>query len=1755
MKGSSKILWVALLSVAYFAPGVADAAPAVQANDDSATTNEDTVVTVSVLANDTDTHGANRLLVTVNSVVVTSGAPSGTPTATVSGSPPNQTVDVTPGANFNGTLRVDYTIRDFITNENDDASIVVDVTSVNDAPFVAHPVPDIAMVEDGPNVLFRIFSVGADCGGTPCTTPAVIGPAGLPVFGDIDSGDINALTYAITGNTNPSLVTATYATSPRRVKLVVAANQNGFADITLTFTDPGGLSASDTFRVTVSGVDDLPNAVNDAVTMAEDTSGGVTINVLANDDVGDTPSTITQLGHNGQVIVDGVATGPVVPNASEGVPTSVVNPEGQTIVAPNGTIVDNGDGTVTYTPKNNFNGSDHFTYTVRDANGDLSTATVTVTVTPVNDAPALQTGQVRNATIVENTFYSLVAPGVLQSSTDADGDTITAVLQSTPAHGTVVLSADGSLVYTPVVNFIGDDAFTYFISDGTATNVGAPYVVNIHITAAPPPPAPPPLGTVEFNFQLSNLPLEVALGVDPNVLVLMDDSGSMDWSLTTSNAEGRFPITGRTRTQTLSYVLPLATNIFDPVNIFTALGYVAPDQAELDADADMRNGVGVNTYGVWRARNSQYNHIYYNPKIYYTPWRGLNPQAVDYPNANPAAALLDANDPTQSINLLTPITFNTPQVPTLRIGAANTKTVTTHNLFIPHYYTTTVAGEPLFDSPHALVQILNNGTVYAGGPDRADCAVGDNDPATCTYAQEIQNFANWFTYYRSREYTTKNALGRVVADAESLNVGYFAMNNANERIRIAPMNSSFRAGNKRSLLDQVYKISSIGGTPLRSAIDRAGKHFECVAGDAFGSGGASAPGTANCPIAATPAGNCQQNYLLAFTDGSWNGDGGITNIAANNYDNNNAVPASNISNFDEGRYGDNIGGTLADMAMKYYERDLQPTLPNEVPVTPRDLEGATLASFGNAGTTTFQHMATYTIGFGLTGLLTDANIPTNIATPVAWGNPFALEASKIDDLRHAALNGRGLYLSANDPKTLNSTMTAAFQEFSSGTGAASSVTFDAARLSQGSVRFRGFFNSRSNTGEFIAELIDTNGDVVGAPVWSAATRLDAITPTNRVIVSFNPLTRVGIPFRFASLTAPQKVNLTSAMLDYLRGDRTNERPSGLNFRDRPIIAGLLGDIVHSTPLFVGAPGFIQRDRAAYPTTSGSLYSEFKLAQAGRTPMVYTAANDGMLHAFNANNGNEAFAFIPDKILNTDPYSNPLYQLTSATYSHKFFNDLAPEANDAFITPRGVGTRQWRTVLVGGLAGGGKGYYAIDITNPANFVSEASAKDQVLWEFSDADDTYPVDALGVPLGGAVGAKVDLQGRPIKDLGYSYGEAQIQMTNAVNGDGSKKWAAIFGNGYNSTAGIAKLFVLFVEQGVDGWGAGDVIKLDTGQGAPIAPAANAGLPNGLGAARAVDTDNNGTVDLVYAGDILGNLYRFDMRNSNPANWTVTRIFQAKFDNNTPVNLTDDVLQPVVNRPVVVRNPQSTEGFIVVIGTGSYVTTPDGTSTGIQSIYGVWDRLDTAPDAAFLANPRSLMVEQSFTNLVSPTFGTIRTNSNNAVNYVAPSTTRGWFIDLDPTRPANRTDSTPNLDTSGDAAPAPQFPGERAVRNIIIRNGFAFTASVIPRKANTCVQGPGGFLLTFNPATGGIGGLRGRVAFDANNDGKFDSRDEVGGTPVGGFRLEGVPSDIATKGNLIQGQESTGSGINGTPPTFKRTANLGAGDRAGRLSWQELD
>jgi hypothetical protein len=145
--------------------------------------------------------------------------------------------------------------------------------------------------------------------------------------------------------------------------------------------------------------------------------------------------------------------------------------------------------------------------------------------------------------------------------------------------------------------------------------------------------------------------------------------------------------------------------------------------------------------------------------------------------------------------------------------------------------------------------------------------------------------------------------------------------------------------------------------------------------------------------------------------------------------------------------------------------------------------------------------------------------------------------------------------------------------------------------------------------------------------------------------------------------------------------------------------------------------------------------------------------------------------------------------------------------------------------------GGKGYFALNVTDPdATYANENSARSAVLWEFTDEDDTYPVDSSGTPLGGAIGAITDSDGNPVKDLGYSgepaHGGHEQRRRRRLPAD-RKEWVAVFGNGPNSTAGIAKLFVLFMDRGLNGWGAGDFVKLNTGFGVQSPPHPLAGLP----------------------------------------------------------------------------------------------------------------------------------------------------------------------------------------------------------------------------------------------------------------------------------------------------------------------------------------
>jgi type IV pilus assembly protein PilY1 len=380
----------------------------------------------------------------------------------------------------------------------------------------------------------------------------------------------------------------------------------------------------------------------------------------------------------------------------------------------------------------------------------------------------------------------------------------------------------------------------------------------------------------------------------------------------------------------------------------------------------------------------------------------------------------------------------------------------------------------------------------------------------------------------------------------------------------------------------------------------------------------------------------------------------------------------------------------------------------------------------------------------------------------------------------------------------------------------------------------------------------------------------------------------------------------------------------------------------------------------------------------------------------------------------------------------------------------------------------------------------------------------------------------------------------MSNAEYGDGEKKWVAIFGNGYNSTSadGDAAIYILFIEAGQDGvWTAGsDYIKISTGYGK--AESSDGTTPNGVGAVRGIDIDNDGTVDRLYAGDLQGNLYRVDISSANASAWDDSAnrdiIFKARYG---PAG-SRTIVQPFTKRPIVVKHP-SEPGYIVIAATGSWMTSDDATSTDIQSIYGIWDN-NTGYEVT-MPSANNQLVEQEFTNHLIKEHGfTVRSLSNNAVVWKdtgsSSNKVMGWYIDFD---------IPPAGSNSG-----VEYPGERAVRNLQLRGDFLFVNTVIPKGSSPCNNGAGGFELAFDPFTGGSGS---KIVFDISADGQFDVDDNISDTLgdayiVSGIRFDSTtPTDAAFIGHYRLTQQSDRS-------VRSIGTNTRVSNAAGRNSWREL-
>lgn len=502
----------------------------------------------------------------------------------------------------------------------------------------------------------------------------------------------------------------------------------------------------------------------------------------------------------------------------------------------------------------------------------------------------------------------------------------------------------------------------------------------------------------------------------------------------------------------------------------------------------------------------------------------------------------------------------------------------------------------------------------------------------------------------------------------------------------------------------------------------------------------------------------------------------------------------------------------------------------------------------------------------------------------------------------------------------------------------------------------------------------------------------AQSPSSRTMLTWDGTK--GVPFEWNSLTTAEQNTLdsgdatnTANRLNYLRGDRTNEittTGSGL-YRDR---VSVLGDIIDSSPTWVGPPSapysIVWKDAlyssTANPENGTQTYPAFINSNQSRLNVVYTGSNDGFLHGFRAgsfdssgnfsnttatpNDGEEVLAYMPGAVLQTiHNASDSSLDFSNAQYAHNFYVDATPDAEDLFYQ------NAWHSWLVGGLGPGGSTLYALDVTNPSNF-SESNAANVVIGEWSSST----ITCVNVTNCG-------------QNLGNTYGTPVIRRLH--NG----MWAVIFGNGYGSATGDAGIFVMTIDQTS---GAKSFYYFGTGQ---------SGKNDGIAFPSSADLDGDHITDFVYAGDLLGNVWRLDLTSSNPSNWNM---------DSTPI-FTDPAGNPITTKITVSATPPAQGALRVILnfGTGRKIpltlSTSDRYASGTQHIYGIWDSnmitwnalgsvaydsLSTSPPSITLSN-----LEQQTLTLNTSTG--VLDGTSNAVCWADLSncTTTpqyGWYIQL---------------------------------------------------------------------------------------------------------------------------------------------------------------
>jgi type IV pilus assembly protein PilY1 len=983
---------------------------------------------------------------------------------------------------------------------------------------------------------------------------------------------------------------------------------------------------------------------------------------------------------------------------------------------------------------------------------------------------------------------------------------------------------------------------------------------------------------VNATTRIAELPLKASVLAKPNVIFGMDDSGSMDWEVLLDTESGLLYWDG-VRSWDNARGKPLATSSFIPYAYLMPVG-TSVGGALYPPNTSAGQSVPPTNQFAW-LRSQRFNPIYYDSRATYRPWSPayFAGSVKTYTDALPTAAM---SHPAVSASPTLNLTTNWDSAHG-SFSAAGFRFYVQQGMRLPAgarvvSSSAGSAGQPCSGSTEvtltAAQTVPANRACWASIPYYpatfwhfetctigADCVAAPDGTGTLkryeikpsttaypsgrSYAEEMQNFANWFTYYRKRKLMLAASMGRVLESTAGLRLGVVPFNQS-PNVVMYDADDAAPAGNRLAAAGHFYLNSmSALGTPTHNTVKHIAAQYD----------------TNKSVIQYA----CQRNSMFIVTDGFSN----TTSIA---------VPSYNAALWGGSPpYSWTPPGSLSDLALSYFTNRLRTDLPaGRVPPSASSAPGA--------DKNTNLHINTYAITLGVRGSLWPNAVDPFVTAPT-WTQPVADTPSMIDDQWHATINGRGRMYLATSPDETARNLKAGLDDILSQRSTQAAVSVSTVNLARGDSRaYQAVYNPAGWTGDVEAVSVNvTTGAVGTTPLWSAANLLTARDWTTRVIASHNGTS--GVAFTASAVGAavnPSGIHGSSNdVIAYLRGDRSRESS---DMRPRQ---SLIGAIINAEPV-------VDREQG----------------------VVYAATGEGMLHAFETQGsdaGKELWAYVPQAAL------PGIGQTVRRGYTFRSQLDGTPTIRTINGSMR---------LLVAGMGVAGRSYYALNVTDPRSLTSDTALASRVLWEFPSASDATAKSKVGRTMG------------------------KPHVVRLGNGS----WVVLLTSGYNSS--------------FDGKGRLWVLNATTGAVLKEFVTTDGSLSSESGLTHVSPyAEPDGSVRYVYGGDLLGNLWRFDLNGTSLSSTAVSKVAQLIGPSGVP--------QPVTAPPELLAYQDKR---IVYVGTGRLLDITDFGSSLVQTMYAI-------SDGPTLTNARSTLVMQTLN-----TAG----NGNLSSNSVDWNSDRGWYIDI---------------------------------------------------------------------------------------------------------------------------------------------------------------